>query len=196
MVHRAEDTVGLPERHAGHALNQAQAVRRTVMPATPPIPFSSVAPLSVGEGSRTPLMTSIPGGELPTERTTGSHGDGAFMEPSRRNHWQSAANRRTAKPAETSHIRCRAVAPRCLRRQMVRRGSTVRVRQRALQKPSKRALSLRRDPLSSRESLSPRPVPSVPGGCRIWREQGPTAARSTSITRRADPPPRVAPAPS
>jgi hypothetical protein len=46
VVHRAEDTVGLPERHAGHALNQAQAVRRTVMPATPPIPFSSVDPLS------------------------------------------------------------------------------------------------------------------------------------------------------
>jgi hypothetical protein len=45
VVHRAEDTVGLPERHAGHALNQAQAVRRTVMPATPPIPFSSVDPL-------------------------------------------------------------------------------------------------------------------------------------------------------
>jgi hypothetical protein len=45
-MHRAEDTVELPERHAGHALNQAQAVRRTVMPATPPIPFSSVDPLS------------------------------------------------------------------------------------------------------------------------------------------------------
>jgi hypothetical protein len=59
-------------------------------------------------------------------------------------------------------------------------------------KASKMAFSSRRDPLNLRLSLSPRPLPSVAGGCRIWREQGPTAARSTSITRRADQPVQVA----
>ena len=51
------------------------------------------------------------GAKLPTERTTGSHGDGAFMEPSRRNQWQPAAKRPAAKRAETSQNRCRALRP-------------------------------------------------------------------------------------
>jgi hypothetical protein len=37
--------------------------------------------------------------------------DGAFMEPSGCNRWQSAANRPSAKAAETSEIRCRRLPP-------------------------------------------------------------------------------------
>src|SRR5947207_11232828 len=54
--------------------------------------------------------------------------DGAFMEPRGCNWWQSAANRsgaRTEKQAKTVAVCCDRL-PR-----MVRRGSTVRVRQRA-----------------------------------------------------------------
>jgi hypothetical protein len=49
--------------------------------------------------------------KLPTKRTASTTGDGAFMEPSRRNQWQSAANRPTAKPVKTSEIRCRGLRP-------------------------------------------------------------------------------------
>jgi hypothetical protein len=45
------------------------------------------------------------------EENDRAHRDGAFMEPSRRNYWQSAANRPSAKAAETSEIRCRRLPP-------------------------------------------------------------------------------------
>ncbi len=35
--------------------------------------------------------------------------DGAFMEPSRRNQWQSVANRASANGAQMSQIRCRGL---------------------------------------------------------------------------------------
>ena len=87
------------------------------------------------KGSRTHTRDSDPGAELPTKRTTGTHKDGALMEPSRRNQWQSAANRRAAKAAETSHIRCLRCGP-LPETSHVRRGSTVRVRQRACKSPA------------------------------------------------------------
>jgi hypothetical protein len=70
------------------------------------------------------------------------------MEPSGRNQWQSVANRQAAKPAEASEIRCRALRP-----VMVRRGSTVRVRQRALQNPRTSGCS-RSDRLAFRQSCA------------------------------------------
>jgi hypothetical protein len=36
----------------------------------------------------------------------GAHPHGAFMEPSRRNQWQTTANRSAAETAKTSQIRC------------------------------------------------------------------------------------------
>jgi hypothetical protein len=56
--------------------------------------------------------------------------DGAFMEPSGRNRWQPVANGAAAKPAQ----RAETVAVSCdqlPQASLVRRGSTVRVRQRA-----------------------------------------------------------------
>ncbi len=54
--------------------------------------------------------------------------DGAFMEPRGCNWWQSTANRTGAEAPKTSQNRCRPLRPVAA---MVRRGSTVRVRQRA-----------------------------------------------------------------
>jgi hypothetical protein len=54
-------------------------------------------------------------------------------------------------------------------------------------KAQQMGLSRGATPLNSGEILSPRPLPSVAGGGRSWREQGSTAARSTSITRRGWP---------
>jgi hypothetical protein len=53
------------------------------------------------------------------------------MEPSGRNRWQAVANGTASKTPQTSQNRCPWVAASCLRRSMVRRGSAVRVRQRA-----------------------------------------------------------------
>jgi hypothetical protein len=61
--------------------------------------------------------------------------DGAFMEPRGCNRWQSAANAPREKPARTKPRPLRWVATGCRSQRMVRRGSTVRVRQRALQTP-------------------------------------------------------------
>jgi hypothetical protein len=66
--------------------------------------------------------------------------DGAFMEPSGRNQWQPVANAPSLKSAEKPKP-LPWVATSCRAGRMVRRGSTVRVRQRALQKPRKSALS-------------------------------------------------------
>src|SRR5437763_827433 len=52
------------------------------------------------------------------------------MEPRGCNRWQSTANRLSAKAAKASHP-LRPLATSRVRRSMVRRGSTVRVRQRA-----------------------------------------------------------------
>jgi hypothetical protein len=61
--------------------------------------------------------------------------DGAFMEPRGCNWWQSAANRRGRGSAENKPKPLPWVATGCPPKYMVRRGSTVRVRQRALQRP-------------------------------------------------------------
>ena len=53
------------------------------------------------------------------------------MEPRGFNRWQSVANREASDTAETSENRCRALQPRCRSERMVKRGSTVRVRQKA-----------------------------------------------------------------
>ena len=64
------------------------------------------------------------------------------MEPSRRNQWQPVANRLSAETARPSEIRCPRLPLVAGDPKMVRRGSTVRVRQRALQKPRKSRLFL------------------------------------------------------
>ena len=64
------------------------------------------------------------------------------MEPSGRNQRQPVANPPCPKPAATSQKRLPRVATGCRSERMVRRGSTVRVRQRALQKPRKTGLFL------------------------------------------------------
>jgi hypothetical protein len=53
------------------------------------------------------------------------------MEPRGCNRWQPAANRPKAETAKTSENPLPSAATGCVRRSMVRRGSTVRVRQRA-----------------------------------------------------------------
>jgi hypothetical protein len=63
--------------------------------------------------------------ELASEQRTPE--DGALMEPRGRHRRQSPANRQAAETAETSQIRCNELPPVA----MVRRGSTVQVRQRA-----------------------------------------------------------------
>src|SRR4029453_16616261 len=68
---------------------------------------------------------------------------GAFMEPSGRNQWQPVANRKTPETAESSQNRCHRLRPVAAGPLMVRRGSTVRVRQRALQKRRKSELFYR-----------------------------------------------------
>jgi hypothetical protein len=84
---------------------------------------------------RTGSKSSLPWPDLTyvvaEEENDCAHRDGAFMETSRRNRWQSAANRPAAKRAKTSEIRCRGLPPVAVTPKMVRRGSTVRVRQRA-----------------------------------------------------------------
>jgi hypothetical protein len=70
----------------------------------------------------------------PTSHKDSGHRYGAFMEPSGRNQWQPVANRKTPKTAETSQNRCRGLRTSCRRTLMVRRGSPVRVRKRALPK--------------------------------------------------------------
>jgi hypothetical protein len=59
------------------------------------------------------------------------------MEPCGCNQWQSVANRVGAKAAETSEKPLPCLATSCRDERMVRRGSAVRVRQRALQKRRK-----------------------------------------------------------
>jgi hypothetical protein len=81
---------------------------------------------SIGNGSRGHCYLDEP--RIPLQIRESPREDGAFMEPSRRNRWQSVANAKGPRIAETSQNRCR---------RMVRRGSTVRVRQRALQSPCK-----------------------------------------------------------
>ena len=49
--------------------------------------------------------------EVAEEENARAHRDGAFMEPGRRNHWQSAASRPSAKAAQTSEIRCHRLPP-------------------------------------------------------------------------------------
>jgi hypothetical protein len=61
--------------------------------------------------------------------------DGAFMEPRGCNRSQPVAKRIARKRAKTSRKPLPWVATSCRKQRMVRRGSTVRVRQRALQKP-------------------------------------------------------------
>jgi len=56
------------------------------------------------------------------------------MEPRGCNQWQPVANATPPESAKTSENRCRRLATACRKRSMVRRGSTVRVRQRALAK--------------------------------------------------------------
>jgi hypothetical protein len=53
------------------------------------------------------------------------------MEPSGRNQWQPVANATAPKTAKSSQNRCRRVTTGCRGKAMVRRGSTVRVRQSA-----------------------------------------------------------------
>jgi hypothetical protein len=65
---------------------------------------------SAGDRAPETIHHAHPGDELPTRRTPGTQSDGAFMEPSGRNQWQSAANRPTPKPAKTSEIRCRGLS--------------------------------------------------------------------------------------
>jgi hypothetical protein len=67
----------------------------------------------------------------PPSHPRSGYGDGAFMEPSGRNQWQPVANGRASQTAETSRNRLPRVATSCRSEHMVRRGSTVRVRQRA-----------------------------------------------------------------
>jgi hypothetical protein len=50
------------------------------------------------------------GAKLPTKRTTGTQGDGAFMEPSRRNQRQNARPRNALKQAKTVAVGLRLVA--------------------------------------------------------------------------------------
>src|SRR5437870_5756122 len=70
---------------------------------------------------------------------------------------------------------------------MVRRGSTVRVRQRASQKASKWPFLLpRRRTYIARASLnlSPKPVPNIAGALRSWLKQRRLTSSSTSVKRR------------
>src|SRR5438105_7936946 len=85
--------------------------------------------------ARAALVVDVAAGDEPVEPTTK---DGACMEPSARNRWQLAANPTAPKTAQTREHRCRGLPP--LAAGMVRRGSTVRVRQRALQKRRTSAL--------------------------------------------------------
>ena len=62
------------------------------------------------------------------------HRDGAFMEPSGRNRWQPVANGTRPENGSNRPIRNRWQPTATVSERMVRRGSTVRVRQRALQK--------------------------------------------------------------
>src|ERR671922_2351514 len=62
------------------------------------------------------------------------------MEQSGRNGWQPVTNGAPSKTAQTREIRLPWVATSCRVPKMVRRGSTVRVRQRALQKRRKPVL--------------------------------------------------------
>jgi hypothetical protein len=62
------------------------------------------------------------------------------MEPSGRNPWQPVANGTAARTAQTGENRCRGSRPGCVRGSMVRRGSAVRVRQRASPDPRNQAI--------------------------------------------------------
>jgi hypothetical protein len=83
---------------------------------------------------------------------------------------------------------------------MVRRGSTVRVRQRALRKASKwPSFVLAHRPIVALRSQRPipRPVPGVVAALRFWLEQKPAPRRSASLCKRyseisrSTPPPRA-----
>ena len=62
------------------------------------------------------------------------------MEPSGRNRWQPVANRTSPENGSNKPIGNRWQPTATVSERMVRRGSTVRVRQRALQKPRKSGL--------------------------------------------------------
>jgi len=77
------------------------------------------------------------------------------MEPSGRNPWQSLANGTASKTAQTSENRCRWLPT--VAAEMVRRGSTVRVRQRASVKCLQigtLVLSVRRNPRTQNGHIS------------------------------------------
>jgi hypothetical protein len=79
------------------------------------------------------------------------------------------------------------VATGCLRRSMVRRGSTVRVRQRASQNASKWPFLLpqtTRSGQAAAENLSPRSAPKFMSGTRYRLEQRAAGAQSTSVRGR------------
>src|SRR5215212_4495260 len=67
---------------------------------------------------------------------------------------------------------------------MVRRGSTVRVRQRALQRASKMALFLAQEHVAADGDLSPKPVLNLWPPPEIGLEQTPGPVRSTSVEGR------------
>jgi len=89
--------------------------------------------------------------------------DGAFVEPSRRNQWQSAANGLSAKTARTSEIRCRGLHGK----EGVCGSSPQEGFNKGLQISPFHGLKSRRQDTD----VSPEPVPT-PGGPRaIWLEQ-------------------------
>jgi hypothetical protein len=62
--------------------------------------------------SRSDLASTAPVSAKASQRTTKTANiDGAFMEPSRRNYWQSAANPSAGKTAESSQNRCHGLPP-------------------------------------------------------------------------------------
>ena len=113
-------------------------------------------------------------------------GTSARARPVTRGHGRHVPNPRF--PGEKcSRMTARARRYR-LKTSMVRRGSTVRVRQRASQKASKWPFLLsRRRTYIARASLSvpPRSVPNISGAREFWLEQRRQTSSSTSLVGRA-----------
>jgi hypothetical protein len=82
------------------------------------------------------------------------------MEPSRRNQWQAPANRPAVETAGTSQICCRGLQ---LIAAGVTWGSTVRVRQRALQKRRTPALFVQIDLLQGERAVGMDPSMELSG---------------------------------
>jgi hypothetical protein len=97
-------------------------------------------------------------GRFRSDFRTDSHG--AFMEQSGRKQWQPVAKRQGPQTAQTSQNRCRRLPLVACTSIWLRRGSTVRVRQRALQKARKWPVSISkavsRFSLTCPQELSPR----------------------------------------